>query len=59
MASRSYKGSSVIEKGKNRFFVINHFIKEERNFLILLLLAFLLAFFVYPYPAVAAWVGFW
>lgn len=58
MASRSYKDSSVIEKEKNRFFLINHFVKEERNFLILLLLAFLLASFVYPYPAVAAWVGF-
>lgn len=58
MASRSYKGSSVIEKEKNRFFVINHFIKEERDFLILLFFAFLLASFVYPYPTVAAWVGF-
>ncbi len=44
--------------GKRRYVLINLLFKKEKRFLTLILFAFLLAGFSYPYPSLAMWVGF-
>jgi hypothetical protein len=44
--------------GQARFRLANILIKKEKNFLIFIAGAFFIAGVVYPYPAIAMWVGF-
>jgi hypothetical protein len=54
-ADRSF-ADSALSPGRLR--LTNILIKKEKNFLVFIATAFLIAGIVYPYPGIAMWVGF-
>jgi hypothetical protein len=54
-ADRSF-ADSTLSAGRLR--LTNILIKKEKNFLIFIATAFLIAGIVYPYPGIAMWIGF-